>query len=162
MVMTIKDRRALKNCVAAAAANLFCHLFFKLLSAIVGFSITSPPGEICKKLLLVDYWCDYVWWTNSFFCLQRFANIGDKSFFSVHPPPPSFVFSCSVASVISLGGIFSHAWRKFFTRWNLFHRYFVENVNVSFYCAGLRSNGGQVLTFYTFWRKNQITINLCI
>ena len=33
-------------------------LFFKLLSAIVGFSITSPAGEICKKLLLVDNWCD--------------------------------------------------------------------------------------------------------
>ena len=62
------------------------------------------------------------------------------------------------------------------TRWNfftcfekIFHPvksfsqiHLVENVNVSFYCAGLRSNGGQVLTFYTFWRKNQITINLCI
>jgi len=52
--------------------------------------------------------------------MKRFANISvTKAFFPFTPPTPpptSFVFSCSVASVISPGDIFSHASRHFFTR----------------------------------------------
>lgn len=86
-----------------------------------------------------------------FFCLKRFANIGDRSFFPFTPPTP-------LICVQLLRG------KHDLTRWNfftcfekIFHPvksfsqiHLVENVNVSFYCAGLRSNGGQVLTFYTF------------
>ena len=47
--------------------------------------------------------------------MKRFANISvTKAFFRSppDPPPTSFVFSCSVASLISLGDIFSHDYKS--------------------------------------------------
>ena len=94
--------------------------------------------------------------------MKSFANIGDKNSFFLFTSDPFICVQLLRGKPDLTRWNLSQALWKLSTLWNLFHRYLVENVNMSFYCAGLRSNGGQVLTFYTFWRKNQITINLCI